>query len=284
VDNPHTKPFPFWEWVIAEVQKQFPDTIFLAEAFTRPKVMYRLGKLGFSQSYTYFAWRNTKWELTQYFTELTRGPVKEFFRPNLWPNTPDILTEHLQFGGRPAFVARFVLAATLGASYGIYGPAFELGENVAREPGSEEYLNSEKYEIRLWDLDRPDSLKELIARVNRIRKENSAFHANDTLEFHAVDNPEIICFSKRSEDGSNTVVVTVNLDPHHVQSGWVELPLEQLGLPAQQPYQMHELLTEARYLWHGSRNYVRLDPQSIPAQIFRVRQYMRREQDFDYFM
>jgi starch synthase (maltosyl-transferring) len=284
VDNPHTKPFPFWEWVIAEVQKQFPDTIFLAEAFTRPKVMYRLGKLGFSQSYTYFAWRNTKWELTQYFTELTRGPVKEFFRPNLWPNTPDILTEHLQFGGRPAFVARFVLAATLGASYGIYGPAFELGENVAREPGSEEYLNSEKYEIRLWDLDRPDSLKELIARVNRIRKENSAFHANDTLEFHAVDNPEIICFSKRSEDGSNTVVVTVNLDPHHVQSGWVELPLEQLGLPAQQPYQMHELLTEARYLWHGPRNFVRLDPQSIPAQIFRVRQYMRREQDFDYFM
>jgi starch synthase (maltosyl-transferring) len=284
VDNPHTKPFPFWEWVIAEVQREYPDTIFLAEAFTRPKVMYRLAKLGFSQSYTYFAWRNTKWELTQYFTELTQTPVREFFRPNLWPNTPDILTEYLQFGGRPAFMARVILAATMAANYGIYGPAFELGENVAREPGSEEYLNSEKYEVRHWNLDRPDSLKELIARVNRIRKENTALHSDHTLRFHPVDNPEIICFSKRSEDASNTVVVIVNLDPHHIQSGWTELPLEELGLPAQQPYQMHELLTEARYLWHGPRNYVRLDPQSIPAQIFRVRHHMRREHDFDYFM
>jgi starch synthase (maltosyl-transferring) len=284
VDNPHTKPFPFWEWVIAEVQREYPDTIFLAEAFTRPKVMYRLGKLGFSQSYTYFAWRNTKWELTQYLTEVTQTPVSEFFRPNLWPNTPDILTEYLQFGGRPAFMARLILAATLSASYGIYGPAFELTENVARESGSEEYLNSEKYEIRYWNLDAPDSLKELIARVNRIRKENSALHANHTLRFHPVDNPEIICFSKRSEEQSNTVIVIVNLDPHHVQSGWTELPLAELGLPAQQPYQMHELLTEARYLWHGPRNYVRLDPHSIPAQIFRVRHHIRREHDFDYFM
>jgi starch synthase (maltosyl-transferring) len=284
VDNPHTKPFPFWQWVIAEVQQQFPDTLFLAEAFTRPKVMYRLGKLGFSQSYSYFAWRNTKWELTQYFTELTQTDVREFFRPNLWPNTPDILTEHLQFGGRPAFVGRFILAATLGANYGIYGPAFELCENVAREPGSEEYLNSEKYEVRRWDLDRPDTLKDLIGRVNRVRKENSALHGDHSLRFHPVDNPEIICFSKQNDDGSNTVIVVVNLDPHHVQSGWVELPLAELGLPVQQPYQMHELLTEARYLWHGSRNFVRLDPQSVPAQIFRVRRHLRREQDFDYFM
>jgi starch synthase (maltosyl-transferring) len=284
VDNPHTKAFPFWEWVIGEVKKDYPDALFLAEAFTRPKVMYRLAKLGFSQSYTYFAWRNTKPELTQYFTELTQTDVSDFFRANLWPNTPDILTEYLQFGGRPAFMTRLVLAAMLGASYGIYGPAFELCENVAREPGSEEYLNSEKYEIKRWDLEKPDSLRELTTRVNRIRRENRALQSDRSLRFYPIDNPEILCFSKRTEDLSNVIVVAVNLDPHHTQSGWLELPSEELGLDPQQTFQMHDLLTDARYLWQGKRNYIQLDPNSVPAQIFRVRPRIRREQDFDYFM
>ena len=283
-DNPHTKAFPFWEWVIGGVKKDYPDALFLAEAFTRPSVMYRLAKLGFSQSYTYFTWRNTKSELTQYFTELTQTDVSDFFRANLWPNTPDILTEYLQFGGRPAFMTRLVLAAMLGASYGIYGPAFELCENVPREPGSEEYLNSEKYEIKHWDLEKPDSLRELIARVNRIRRENPALHSDRSLRFYPIDNPELLCFGKRTEDLSNIIVVAVNLDPHHTQSGWVELPSEELGLDPQQTFQMHELLTDARYLWQGKRNYIQLDPNSVPAQIFHVRPRIRREQDFDYFM
>jgi len=284
VDNPHTKAFPFWEWAIAEVKKDYPDALFLAEAFTRPKVMYRLAKIGFSQSYTYFAWRNTSLELTEYLTELTQTEVKEFFRPNLWPNTPDILTEYLQFGGRPAFMTRLVLAAMLGANYGIYGPAYELCDNVARDPGGEEYLNSEKYEIKQWDIDRSDSLKELIARVNRIRRQNPALQSDGSLQFHKVDNPEILCFSKQTEDLANVIVVVVNLDPHHSQSGWVEFDTDRLALEAQQPYQMHELLTDARYLWHGARNFVQLEPQSVPAQIFRVRHKLRREQDFDYFL
>ena len=283
-DNPHTKAFPFWEWVIGEVKRDYPDALFLAEAFTRTKVMYRLAKLGFSQSYTYFTWRNTKPELTQYFTELTQTEVSDFFRANLWPNTPDILTEYLQFGGRPAFMTRLVLAAMLGANYGIYGPAFELCENVAREPGSEEYLNSEKYEIKHWDLEKPGSLRELIARVNRIRRENRALQSDRNLRFYSVDNPEILCFGKSTDDLSNVIVVAVNLDPHHTQSGWVELPSEELGLNPQQTFQMHDLLTNARYLWQGKRNYVQLDPDSVPAQIFRVRPRIRREQDFDYFM
>ena len=283
-DNPHTKAFAFWEWVIGEVKKDYPDALFLAEAFTRPKVMYRLAKLGFSQSYTYFTWRNTKSELTQYFTDLTQTEVSDFFRPNLWPNTPDILTEYLQFGGRPAFMTRLVLAATLGANYGIYGPAFELCENVPREPGSEEYLNSEKYEIKHWDLEKEGSLREFIARVNRIRRENRALQSDRSLRFHPVDNPEIIAFSKRTEDPSNVIVAVVNLDPHHTQSGWLDLPAEGLGLDPDQPFQMHDLLTDARYLWQGRRNFVQLDPQSVPAQIFRMRHRIHREQDFDYFM
>ncbi len=284
VDNPHTKPFPFWQWAIREVKNAYPDVLFLSEAFTRPKVMYRLAKLGFSQSYTYFAWRNTKWELTQYFSEITQNPLADFFRPNLWPNTPDILTEYLQFGGRPAFISRLILAATLGANYGIYGPAFELCENVAREPGSEEYLNSEKYEIRTWDLERPDSLKNLIARVNRIRRENSALQSDRGLRFYPIDNDEMICFSKQTDGGGELILVVVNLDVHHVQSGWVDLPLDEIRLDSQKPFQVHDLLTDARYLWHGSRNYVELNPLSVPAHIFRVRHSVRREQDFDYFM
>ena len=270
VDNPHTKPFPFWEWVIREVKMKCPDALFLAEAFTRPKVMYRLAKLGFSQSYTYFAWRNNKTELTEYFTELTQTEVADFFRPNLWPSTPDILTEYLQTGGRPAFMTRLVLAATLGANYGIYGPAFELCENVAREPGSEEYLNSEKYEIRNWNFQDPASLRELIARVNRSRRENKALQSDRSLRFHQVDNEQLICFSKQTEDRSNVILTVVNLDPRYSQSGWVELPLEEFGLNPKQPFQAHDLLTDAHYLWRGPRNYVELNPHSVPAHIFRL--------------
>lgn len=284
IDNPHTKPFAFWEWLIAEVKRDYPEVIFLAEAFTRPTVLYRLAKLGYTQSYNYFPWRNTKWELTQWLTEITQTEVKEYFGPNLWPNTPDILTEYLQYGGRPAHMVRFILAATLGPSYGIYGPAFELFDNAPVAPGREEYLNSEKYEIRAWDLDRPDSLSRLIGRVNRIRRDNPAFHTNYKLRFHEVDNEQIIAFSKASVDDSNEVLVVVNLDPHHTQSGFISLPLEDLGIDPQQPFQVHDQLTDARYLWHGSRNYVELDPRSVPAHLLVLRRRVSTEQDFDYFL
>jgi starch synthase (maltosyl-transferring) len=284
VDNPHTKAFPFWEWLIAEVQRQHPEVFFLAEAFTRPRVMQRLAKVGFAQSYTYFAWRNTKHELTGYFTELTRDEVREYLRPNLWPNTPDILTEYLQFGGRTGFAVRLVLAATLGASYGIYGPAFELLEAAPRDAGGEEYLDSEKYQVRRWDLDRADSLRDLIGRVNRIRRDNPALLQDWNLVFHAVDNEQIICYSKYTDDLSDMVVVVVNLDPHHAQSGWVTLPVETFTGGDERPYQMHDLLSGARYLWHGAHNFVRLDPHESPAHIFRMRRRVRSEHDFDYFM
>ncbi len=284
VDNPHTKPFPFWEWLIQEVKQDHPDVIFLSEAFTRPKVMYRLAKLGFTQSYTYFAWRNTKAELIQYFTELTQTEVREYFRPNLWPNTPDILTEQLQHGGRPAFMARLVLAATLGASYGIYGPAFELCENRPREAGSEEYLDSEKYEIKHWDIDRADSLKEFIGRVNRIRRENPALHNDWSLRFHKLDNDQLFCYSKSTPDGSNVILVVVNLSPYHTHSGWVELDLDTLGLDPERPFQVQDLLTNAYYLWQGPRNYVKVNPHSVPAHILLVRRRPRTEKDFDYYM
>jgi starch synthase (maltosyl-transferring) len=284
VDNPHTKPFRFWEWLIAEARRKHPDLVFLAEAFTRPKVMYQLAKAGFSQSYTYFTWRNTKWELTQYLTELARTEAAWFFRPSFWPNTPDILPEPLQYGGRPVFQARLVLAATLGASYGIYGPAYELQEGRALRAGGEEYLDSEKYQLRHWDLEREDSLRDFIARVNRIRREHPALHSNETLAFHPIDNEQLLAYSKTTPDGTDLVLVVVNLDPHHRHSGWLELPLDLLELRAEEPYQVHDLLGGGRYLWHGARNYVELDPRSAPAQIFRIRRRVRTERDFDYFM
>ncbi len=284
VDNPHTKPFPFWEWLIAQVRTAYPDVLFLAEAFTRPRIMYRLAKLGFTQSYTYFAWRNTGEELTEYLTELTTTEVREYFRPNLWPNTPDILTEYLQFGGRPAFMIRLVLAATLGASYGIYGPAFELGERTPREPGSEEYLNSEKYEIKQWDLDDPWSLRDLIARVNRIRHDSPALQRDWGLAFHATDNPMLLCYSKSTDDLSDVVLMVVNLDPHHVQAGFVTLDLALLGADDTDPYQVHDELGQGRYLWQGPHNYVELDPETRPAHIFRLRRRVRTEKDFDYYL
>ena len=284
VDNPHTKPFLFWEWLIAEVKRRHPDVLFLAEAFTRPAVMRRLAKLGFTQSYTYFTWRNTKAELIDYFTELTATDLRETFRPNVWPNTPDILPEYLQAGGRPAFLARLVLAATLSANYGIYGPAFELCERTAREPGSEEYGDSEKYQLRHWDLARPDSLRDFIARINHIRRENPALQGDRSLRFHAIDNEQLIAYSKQTEDASNVVLVVANLDPHHRHTGWLELPLEELGLEPSRAYQVHDLLGDARFLWQGPRNFVALDPQSVPAHVFRIRRHVRTEHDFEYFL
>jgi starch synthase (maltosyl-transferring) len=283
VDNPHTKPLRFWRWLIAEVKREHPEVIFLSEAFTRPRIMYGLAKLGFSQSYTYFTWRNGAEELREYFTELTQTEVKEYFRPNLWPNTPDILHEYLQFGGRPAFVTRLLLAATLGASYGIYGPAFELMEHQPREQGSEEYLDSEKYAVKHWQIDRTDSLRELIARVNQVRRDNPALQSNDSLTFHNVDNGQLLCYSKVSEDGENIILTVVNLDPHHVQSGWVDLDLGVLDIEPEQSYQVHDLLTDARYLWRGGRNYVELNPYVMSGHVFAVKRNLRRESDFDYF-
>jgi starch synthase (maltosyl-transferring) len=284
VDNPHTKAFAFWEWCLAELRKEHPGLIFLAEAFTRPNLLNRLAKIGFTQSYNYFPWRNSKDEITAYFTELSQSPLADFLRPNLWPNTPDILTEFLQHGGRPAFMIRLILAATLGPSYGIYGPAFELCANTPREPGSEEYLDSEKYQLRSWDLNSPDSLEELITRVNRIRRENPALQFNHHLKFHSTDNPQLLAYSKSTKDGSNTVLVVVNLSPHFVHSGWIELTLEELGVTARQSFQMHDQLTDRRFLWQGTRNFVQLDSQILPAHIFRLRHYLRSERDFDYYL
>ncbi len=283
VDNPHTKPLPFWEWTIRELKEEHPDLIFLSEAFTRPKMMYRLAKVGFTQSYTYFAWRNTKRELLSYLEEVARPPVSEHFRPNLWPNTPDILTEFLQNGGRPAFMQRFVLAATLSSNYGVYGPAFELLEAAPRSPGSEEYLNSEKYELRQWDIEREDSLRHFIGRVNRIRREQPAFHTNETLHFHAMDNDQILAYSKTAANDGTAVLTVVNLDPHHVQTGWVHLDLAELGIEPDQSFQVHDLLGGGRYFWEGSANFVRLEPWESPAQIFRIVTEHRTERDFDYF-
>jgi starch synthase (maltosyl-transferring) len=270
VDNPHTKPFAFWEWMIRDLKKKHPDLIFLSEAFTRPNIMYWLAKIGFTQSYTYFTWRNSAIELTEYLTELAQTDAHEFFRPNLWPNTPDILHETLQKGGRPAFMARLVLAATLGSNYGIYGPAFELCENEPREPGSEEYLNSEKYEIRRWDLGHRSTLRPLISLVNAIRKQNPALQSNRGLQFHSTENDQIICYSKRTEDNSNIIVTAVNLDAVWTQSAFVQLPLQDFGIDSRYPYLMIDLLTDRRFTWYGPRNYIELRPNEMPAHILKL--------------
>jgi starch synthase (maltosyl-transferring) len=284
VDNPHTKAFPFWEWVIGEIKRVQPDVIFLAEAFTRPKVMHRLAKAGFSQSYTYFTWRNSKQELVDYFTELTQRPGNDYFRPNVWPNTPDILHEALQSGQRSTYQARLILATTLAANYGIYGPAFEQMESAPREPGSEEYRDSEKYQLRHWDLARPGSLWPLIARINKIRRDNPALQSDRSLRFCTVDNDRLIAYIKSDAASKNIILTVVNLDPYNSQSGWVDLDLGALGIAGDRPYQMHDLLSDQRYQWQGGRNYVLLNPQNMPAHVFRVRHLLRSEQDFDYFL
>ena len=268
IDNPHTKPFRFWQWLIAQVRHLHPDVVFLAEAFTRPTVMRFLAKAGFSQSYSYFTWRNAKAEIEEYFTELTQTSVREYMRANLFANTPDILSEYLQHGGRPAFQVRLILAATLGASYGLYS-GFELCENTA-VAGTEEYVDSEKYEIRVRDYDRPGHIKELVARVNQIRHENRALQGDWSLRFHETDNAQLLAYSKRADDGSNTILVVVNLDPSNMQHGWVRAPVADWRIAPGRPYTMHDLLTDEQFRWHGEWNYVRLEPGVRPAHILVV--------------
>ena len=270
VDNPHTKPFAFWEWMIAEVKREVPDAIFLSEAFTRPRLMERLAKSGFTQSYTYFAWKTTKEDLTEYFRNLNSPPLSDYFRPNAWPNTPDILTEYLVKGGRTAFIVRLVLAATLSASYGIYGPAFELREHTPAEPGSEEYLNSEKFELKRWNIGRSDSLSGLITHVNAIRRDNAALQDNERLRFHPVDNENIIAYSKQTEDARNIVVTVVNLDPRRSESGAIGLPLSEWGLAGRRSFELEDLLSGDTYQLSANQLRVTLDPKANPAMVFRV--------------
>jgi starch synthase (maltosyl-transferring) len=293
VDNPHTKSLRFWEWCLTRLKEDYPDAIFLSEAFTRPKVMYRLAKLGYTQSYTYFAWRRARWEIEEYFNELAHPPVVDFFRPNAWPNTPDILTDQLQSGEKPMYLQRLVLAATLSANYGIYGPAFELMDSRPREPGKEEYLDSEKYQIRDWDLE-ADNIREYITRINAIRRENPALQHNRSLRFHGSDNQAIIAYSKwshadgtpftyrhleeRPGDDGNLVLVVVNLDPKHTHSTMIHLPLDQWGIDPNDSFEAHDLMSNARYVWRGWHNYVELNPHAFPAHIFRVRRSGPRDE------
>jgi len=282
VDNPHTKPVTFWEYLIARVRAKYPDVIFLSEAFTRPKMMKVLAKAGFQQSYTYFTWRNFKQELTDYFTELTGTEMKDYFRGNLFPNTPDILPYFLQQGGRPAFVIRAILAATLSSVYGIYS-GFELCENAAL-PNREEYLDSEKYQYKQRDWNAPGNIKDTITRLNRIRRENRALQQYANLRFHQSENDNILFYGKATESRDNIVLVAVNLDPYQSHDAFIHVPVGEFGWMDSDTYQVHDLLTDERYLWRGSRNYVKLDPQTRPAHVFRVRRWLSREQDFDYYL
>lgn len=267
VDNPHTKPFAFWEWAIEDIRRKHPDVVFLAEAFTRPNRMRGLAKLGFSQSYTYFTWKNSKAELTEYLTELTQSEMREYYRPNFFANTPDILHEYLQHGGRPAFRVRLVLAATLSPIYGIYS-GYELCENVPVKPGSEEYLDSEKYEIRTRDWHAPGNIRDDIARLNRIRRENPALQTLSNLEFLPAESDDIIAYRRFA--GENQIIVVVNLDPHRAHDTMVGVPLDKLGLGTDQSYEVTDLLTGTSYTWRGPQNYVRLDPQDKVAHVFRL--------------
>ncbi|PYI53286.1 MAG: alpha-1,4-glucan--maltose-1-phosphate maltosyltransferase [Verrucomicrobia bacterium] len=276
VDNPHTKPVAFWEYLINGVCANYPDAVFLAEAFTRPKMMRALAKAGFDQSYTYFTWRNSKRELIEYFTELTETEMSEYFRANLWPNTPDILPFVLQDGGRPAFMIRVLLAATLSTLYGIYS-GYELCENEAL-PGREEYLDSEKYQWKERDWDRPGNIKDWITRLNKIRKENRALHFYDNLRFYHADNDAILFYGKMTPARDNIILVVVNLDPHRKQNSYIDVPIDQFGQMASDVYQVHDLLSDARYTWRGRQNYVELDPEIQPAHIFRVRRWAGGDQ------
>jgi starch synthase (maltosyl-transferring) len=280
VDNPHTKAFAFWEWAISEIRREHPDVIFLSEAFTRPKVMHYLAEIGFTQSYTYFAWRNTKHELIEYMGDL--AAVRDFFRPNFWPNTPDILTQQLQTGGSATFITRYVLAATLSSNCCIYGPAYELMEHRPLTAGSEEYRDSEKYQIREWDLDSTSSIAPVITRVNKARREHPALQKTHNITFHTTDNDRLICYSKRAV--GDLVLVIANLDPDYEQAGFVDLDIDALGVDADHQFEVHDLLTDRRYLWQGSRNYVKLDPAGVPAHVFEVRRRIRSEQSYDHFI
>lgn len=280
VDNPHTKPFAFWEWCIGALRREHPEVIYLAEAFAKPKTMYTLAKLGYNNSYTYFTWRNTKEELTDYCRELFETDIGEYYRPNFWPNTPDILTDYLAHGGRPAHIVRFVLAATLSSVYGLYGPPYEHVVHN-QHPDREEYADNEKYEIRTWNWHDPHSLQPLIKRVNRIRKAHPALQFLRNLTFHPTDNPHLLAYSKRRVD--DVVLCVVNLDPYHRQAGWIHLDLEAIGIEPGRSFEVHDLLGGERYRWHGPHNYVDLNPHVMPAHIFHVETRVRTEADFEYF-
>ena len=271
VDNPHTKPVPFWEWVIAEVHREHPEVIFLAEAFTKPKMMRLLAKVGFAQSYTYFTWRNSKHELTEYVSELTNGPMKEYFTGNFFANTPDILPPILQYGGRPAFIMRAVLAATLSTVYGIYS-GYELCENAAL-PGKEEYLDSEKYEIKVRDWLAPGNIVDVVTRINQIRRESAALQIYNDVLFVATSNPQILAYAKMTDDLSDVILCVVNLDPHHKQSALLDIPLSAFGIAADEQYQAHDLLSDERYRWQGPTAYVELGPPGKMAHIIKIRRW-----------
>ncbi len=268
VDNPHTKPFGFWEWLIADVQARDPGVVFLSEAFTRPKIMKQLARLGFTQSYTYFTWRNTKKEIDEYFTELTRTEMREYYRPNLFANTPDILHAYLQQGGPAAFRIRAVLAATLGATYGIYS-GFEIAEGRG-VPNSEEYLDSEKYQIRLWDWDRPGNLKDLLTRLNQIRHTHRALQFNEGLRFHLTTSDHVLAYSKTAPDDPVRLLTIVSLDPKTPRDGWVCVALEEDPVSDDERFAVHDLLSGARFEWTGAWNYVRLDPAGTPAHLLLI--------------
>jgi starch synthase (maltosyl-transferring) len=282
VDNPHTKPIGFWRWCLARVRAKYPDAIFLSEAFTRPLLLQELARVGFSQSYTYFTWRTTAAELRAYCEELIRAPLIEYLRPCFWPNTPDILPEHLQLGGRNGFAQRALLAATLSASWGIYGPAFELCDAAAL-PGREEYADSEKYQRRAWNLDASHSLRHFIARLNQLRRDHPALQHDRTLRFHPTDNDALLCYSKRDPDGDDLVLCVVSTDPFHARAGWIELDLGALGVPPDASFQVHDLLGGGRFLWHGARNYVELPPDA-PGHVLAIRRRSRREHGFEYYL
>lgn len=269
VDNPHTKPFGFWEYLIAKVKAVDPEVLFLSEAFTKPKVMQRLAKVGFTQSYTYYTWRNNKHELTEYLNELTKSDLKEYFRPNFWPNTPDINPWILQGGNENLYIVRHMMAATLSSNYGIYGPVYEQIENAAII-GKEEYLNSEKYQIRHWDWGKTSKVKQLITRINRIRKENPALQFTNNVEFCHIENQQILAYFKQSEDRSNNMLFVVNLDPYNRQNGWVQVPLYKMGLKEGTPMRMHDLITGNSYIWNQEWNFVELDPHQVPYHIFLI--------------
>jgi len=271
VDNPHTKPVAFWEYVISEVRNQYPDAIFLSEAFTKPKMMKALAKAGFTQGYTYFTWRVSKAELTEYFTELTQTEMKDCFRANLWPNTPDILPMHLQNAPRSMFKIRAILAATLSPIYGIYS-GFELCENDPT-PGKEEYHESEKYQWKERNWDRPGNIKDLITSLNDIRRKNRAFQIYDNLRFHRIENDQLLAYGKQTAAGENILLTIVNLDPGHSQSGFVELPLQAWGIDASESFLAEDLLSGDRFTWRGARQFVKLDPDSKPAHILRIRRF-----------
>ncbi|MEM6841361.1 MAG: alpha-1,4-glucan--maltose-1-phosphate maltosyltransferase [Bacteroidota bacterium] len=269
VDNPHTKSFKFWEWCIKDIRTKNPEIIFLAEAFTRPRIMEWLAKIGFNQSYTYFTWRQNPYELREYMLELIKGPMRDYFRPNLWPNTPDILTPDLVHGGEPAHIMRLILAATLSSNYGMYGPVYEFGINTPY-PGKEEYLDSEKYEVKYWDWEAETRIREIVTIINRVRKENPALQSTANVVFAEIQNDQMIAYAKKDQASGNIMFMVVNMDAYNSQSAYVKMPMYELGIDIGKPYTLEDQISGAQYTWQGEWNYVELNPYQIPGHVFKV--------------